>query len=162
AGLPGGANSVQIAGIEPLYASTDVPGRYSIVVSAQGENPPLELADAAFDGDAKTKWLDFAETPGSNRSGPNTNKASWIQWQYLAGVDRPVINLRWLSSVHARSPQPVRASLQGVIVARNPEENTLGLLDETGFQFLKLDSSVAAAPVGERVRLRGQIQFGAK
>ena len=40
--------------------------------SAQGENPPNEYASRAFDGDPKTKWLDFAP------------HGSWIQYDYRA------------------------------------------------------------------------------
>lgn len=55
------ADSVQLAEIEPLYAANGPKGRFSVVVSAQGENPSMELAEKAFDGDVRTKWLDFGE-----------------------------------------------------------------------------------------------------
>ena len=38
--------------------------------SAKGENAPRETADAAFDGDPKTKWLDLSPA------------GSWIQYRY--------------------------------------------------------------------------------
>lgn len=129
-GLPGGATCVQLAEIEPIYASDEGNGngKVSIVVSAQGENAPMELATAAFDGNASTKWLDFAAAGG-------TNKSSWIQWQYLPGDELPVISLRWLSAVRTRPPQPIRMRLEGVAVAWTPQSRTLGFLDESGFQF---------------------------
>ncbi len=153
-GLPGGATCVQLAEIEPLYAAHESNGKLSVVVSAQGENAPMETALAAFDGNASTKWLDFAEAGG-------TNKSSWIQWQYLAGEDAPVIDLRWLKAVRTRPPQPIGLRLEGVVVAWIAESRALGLLDETGFQIFKLRSSAIQGQPGDRVRLRGRLQFEA-
>jgi PAS domain S-box-containing protein len=151
-GLPGGATCVQLAEIEPLYDARASNGKFSVVVAAQGENAPMETALAAFDGNASTKWLDFAAAGG-------TNKSSWIQWQYLAGEEAPVISLRWLSAVRTRPPQPIRLRLEGVVVAWIAESRTLGLLDESGFQFFKLRSTDLQGQPGDRVRLAGRLQF---
>jgi PAS domain S-box-containing protein len=152
AGVPGGATCVQLAEIEPLYAGREGNGKFSVVVAAQGENAPMEGALAAFDGNASTKWLDFAEAGG-------TNKSSWIQWQYLAGEETPVISRRWLSAVRTRPPQPIGLRLEGVVVAWIAESGTLGFLDESGFQFFKLRSSHIQGQPGDRVRLAGRLEL---
>ena len=151
-GLPGGANCVQLAEIEPLCAAHESNGKFSVVVAAQGENAPMETALAAFDGNASTKWLDFAQAGG-------TNKSSWIQWQYLAGQEAPLIDLRWLKAVRSRPPQPIRLRLEGILVAWIAQSRTLGLLDETGFQFFKLRSPDIQGQPGDRVRLTGRLQI---
>ena len=43
-GLPGGANSIQLAEIEPLTDHRDGGAKLSLVVSAQGEHAPMETA----------------------------------------------------------------------------------------------------------------------
>jgi signal transduction histidine kinase len=148
-----GANSVQLAEIEPLYAANDTSGNGSIVVTAQGENPPLETAEAAFDGDTTTKWLDFA-------SEGNTNKSSWIQWQYVNGESLTVINSRWLREAWAQKSAPIRLQLEGVVVSLRPEADILGFLDETGFQLLKLAAPPGSIRPGDRVRIAGRLEIG--
>ena len=157
--VPGGvdADSVQLAEIQPIYAAEVPKGPFSIIVSAQGENPPMELAEKAFDGDVRTKWLDFGETGGP--SGSNTNRSSWIEWQYLADVGAPVISLRWLRTVRSRPPQPIRLRLEGVAAYWRPDTQTLGLLDDTGFQAFKLEHPIAGIQTGDRVLLEGQPRF---
>ena len=101
-GLPG--NPVQLAEIEPLYASSETNTPVSLVVSAEADNPPTEATESAFDGDPKTKWLDFTITDPA--------KPCWIQWQYIpAEKDLPVINLRRLDSL-AGNMEKVRKSAQ--------------------------------------------------
>ena len=145
------ANSVQIAEIEPLLApgATNVP--FSILVSAQGENPVTEAAEMAFDGDPKTKWLDFADG--------KTNKASWFQWEYLPPEEMAVINLSQLRAARSRVPPPVQLNLTGVVASISGSSN-LGFLDETGFQSFALGASPTNVQAGDRVVLRGRVQFG--
>ena len=154
------ADSVQLAQIEPLYDTSDLNHRFSVVVSAQGENPPMELAIRAFDDDLKTKWLDFGEAPDSQKSGSNSNRASWIQWQYMTGTDVPVIDLRWLRTVRGRPAPPVKLQLEGVVASWNSRTKTLGFLDDTGFQLFELDSFRSDVRYGERIRLTGQPRCG--
>ena len=162
-GVPGGATCVQLAEIEPLYSLRDHGGKFSLVVSAQGENRPMEVADSAFDGDAKTKWLDFAASTAARRSPANTNKSSWVQWQYLAGESIPVMNLHWLRSVNARAPDPIRLALEGIVVSWNPDSRVLAFLDTTGFQPFHL-AGFQAQPLqtGDRIRICARPQFGEK
>jgi len=48
-------------------------------ITAQGENPPNETMEKAFDNSIDTKWLDFA------KANPTT-RASWIQYQSTSGT----------------------------------------------------------------------------
>ena len=99
---PGDATAVQLGEVEPLYRNKETPSRFSLVVSADSENPPMESADRAFDGDARTKWLAFSH-PGS--------QASWIQWQLISKVDDlPVINLLRLNRLLAEPPATANTS----------------------------------------------------
>jgi len=154
------ADSVQLAEIEPLLAPGDPKDGITLVVSAQGENPPVEVATMAFDGDVKTKWLDFGQSRQSKQPGSNTNKASWIQWRYLAGTGPGVIDLRLLRTLRSRPPQPVKLEMEGVVVSWDPSTKTLGFLDDTGFQLFELASLNPEIRPGTRIRLSGQPRFG--
>jgi signal transduction histidine kinase len=80
--------AIQLAELEPLYSDPQANARFSMVVSASGENPPMERADMAFDHDNQSKWLCF--TPSITNI--------WIQWQCLPKVEGlPLINLGQLS-----------------------------------------------------------------
>src|SRR6187549_2007561 len=74
------ANSVQLAEIELLGATEDdlepIP-IFTDTITAQGDNPPSELAVKLFDGRVETKWLD-------NKPRNRETCASWVQWQYAA------------------------------------------------------------------------------
>jgi signal transduction histidine kinase len=153
-GAPDGASSLQLAEIEPLYPSNLGQDQFGMAIEAQGDNPPIEAAEAAFDGDSKTKWLDFTDDG-------NTNKSTWIQWQYFAAPGSPVINLRKLRAARNHAPLPVRLLLRGVVVAWRPESATLGFLDESGFQLFKLDPPVSGLKAGLHIRLAGVMKFGA-
>ncbi len=146
------ANSVQLAEIEPLYASNEDSTRYSVVVSSRGDNPPNETAEKIFDGNPKTKWLDF--TPG------DTNRASWIQWQYASGQDSAVINLDQLHDARPWKPRLVKLDLTGVALAVNPSGDRIALLDETGMQWFDMGSPATGVRPGNQIRLTGQLQFG--
>jgi len=150
--VPGtnGANSVQLAGIEPLYVEkSETP--LSLVVSAQGDNPPNESVEMAFDDRPETKWLDFADGRPA--------KSSWIQWQYLAVQSVPVINLNRLLAAKPPSPQPVALHFRGIVVSWNSPSNIVGLLDETGFDWFKLGAPLGDIRPGDRVSISGQLQL---
>jgi PAS domain S-box-containing protein len=154
ANLPGGASCVQLAEVEPVYSSKDPGGKYSLLLSAEGENPPIETLEAAFDGKARTKWLSFTDDD-------NTNRSSWIQWEYLPGGDPPVLNLRWVKALQAQRPTPVQLKLEGVVVSWDANSNRLGFLDETGFQQFRLQpAGPQALQPGDRIALTGQLELG--
>ena len=63
----------QLSAVEPLYADEEKNGQYSVVVGCSGENPPLETAAMAFDGDSRSKWL--------SGNSVDVGQPAWIQWQ---------------------------------------------------------------------------------
>src|SRR4030095_5338381 len=125
---------------------------FSGVVSVQRENPPVESADMLFDGNPRTKWLDYARA--------NTNRFSWIQWQYLSGEKGPIINLHRLRAARLQSPRPLKLQLEGVAVSWDSIVKTLSFLDETVCQVFELSSSIVEVRPGDRIRLGGRLQFG--
>ena len=93
---------MQLAELEPLYSDPPEDARYSLVVSASGENPPMEKTEMAFDHDSRSKWLCF---------NPAADETVWIQWQGVPRVEGlPLINLdqfnRLLTRGHRPSPVP--------------------------------------------------------
>ncbi|HLH53734.1 MAG TPA: PAS domain-containing protein [Verrucomicrobiae bacterium] len=152
---PGGATCVQLAEIEPIYSARDPGGKYSILASAEGDNPPVEAVECVFDGKPRTKWLNFPEDD-------NTNRASWVQWEYLPGGEPKVINLRWVKALQARRLVPIELNLEGVVVYWNPATKLLGFLDETGFQQFNLRSADAQIQIGDRVLLTGRFEIGSE
>lgn len=148
-----GGNSVQLAEIEPLYGAGEGDNGLSLVVSAAGENPPRETTEEAFDENLESKWLDFISVPGQ------TNRTSWIQWQYIPRVRERVVNLRWLQGAGSRSAEAPQVRLEGVVVSWNAEDRELGFLDGSGFQRLRLGGAGGEFDSGEKIRLGGQLTF---
>ena len=95
---PAAGTSVQLAELTPLGETDDdidtIP-TIEDLVTAKGENPPLESALQLFDGHVETKWLDRADTDPANRS-------SWIQWQYLNQPGLVVTNVKQLFGLRTR------------------------------------------------------------
>ena len=149
---PGGANSVQLAELEPLYLA-DRATNLALVASCQGENPPVETVEMLFDGDTTTKWLDFAREP-------HTNHSSWVEWQYLRGDYPVVINLATLHALRLDKSQNSGVDLEGVIVSWNPTSHILGFLDETGFAQFRFRPSIAPCRWEIVPDLRAAVQFG--
>ncbi|MGO8678767.1 MAG: two-component system sensor histidine kinase NtrB [Limisphaerales bacterium] len=149
---PGKADSVQLAELEPLPGRSGSQEPLSVIVSAQGDNPPVENSEKLFDGDPKTKWLDFADA--------EANRASWVEWHYASGLDKPVISLDRLCSAHAPPRPALRLGMEGVVVATGPMSGQVDLLDETGFQPFVLDPPAANLRAGQRVRLSGKLRLG--
>jgi len=85
----------QIARIEPLYADPQADAKYSLVIEANADNPPLESAEMAFDPEPRSKWLSLVY--------PDPAAPVWIQWQLAPRKeDFPVINQRQLTSLARR------------------------------------------------------------
>lgn len=81
-------------------AASDTTDDHLGTITAQGQNPPNEVATNAFDNNLSSKWLDFANAYPSTRQ-------SWIQYQYLTGVQRLVTNYTITSGADA-STYPAR------------------------------------------------------
>ncbi|MGA2243949.1 MAG: PAS domain-containing sensor histidine kinase [Verrucomicrobiota bacterium] len=147
--MPEGANSVQLAEVEPHWAATENIEGLSLVVSAQGENPPWEVVQCAFDGDSTTKWLDY--------SAQSTNRASWIQWQFAAINGPPVLAINELHARRPRDKNPSKLDLQAVIVGHS--DISLSLVDRTGFTVIRVGLPEDVGSPGDRVHLTGDLEF---
>jgi signal transduction histidine kinase len=125
---PSQANSIQLAEIEPLGETEDdfdpLP-IFADLITAQGENPNLEGASSAFDGQINTKWLDFAnQNP--------TNRASWIQWQYTDHTGLIITNFERLAELRSQAGHGYAARIHGWVVGRSEASGQWCLMDETG------------------------------
>jgi len=89
-----------------------------MVVSAQGENQPLETVEKAFDGSTTTKWLDFANSNPATRS-------SWIQYQYAGGLECVVTNY----TITSANDAPERDPANWVLLGSNDGGATWATLD---------------------------------
>ena len=147
------ANAIQLAEIEPILEDHGASNSLSILVSAKGENPPLETAEMLFDHDSRTKWLDFPAVG-------QTNKTSWVQWQYIPADDLAVIGLRRLRRSQAFPVRTITAKLEGIVVSWNPQSKILGFLDPTGFRLLELVAPQTNVNAGDRIQLSGPLWFG--
>jgi alpha-mannosidase len=93
-------------------------------ITAQGENPPNEVALNAFDNNPETKWLDFA-------NGNPSTRASWIQYQFANGLQRVVTNYTITSANDSPERDPANWRLMG-----SNDGNTWTTLDiQTGQVF---------------------------
>ena len=146
---PASARSVQLAELEPLYGQTNAGAGYSVVATSQAENPPSETSDLLFDGDAGTKWLDFAEA--------TANRSSWVEWHYVPWRGRRTINLDRLSLAASPTRRHTKLNFEGVVVAYEPVRKMVGLLDGSGFQMVSAPSNSVALEPGERVRISGEL-----
>jgi len=83
------ATEVQIAELEPLYKRTEDERACTLVVAASDENPAIEGAEQAFDGDPTTKWLSVGS--------PRAASPEWLQWQCVPAEEGlPIVNRREL------------------------------------------------------------------
>jgi len=103
-------DSLQLAGLLRL--------NFQGVVTAQGENPPNETANNAFDGRYGTKWLDFANQHPGTRS-------SWINYQYPD--QRACTVSRYMLTSANDAPERDPADWQ--LLASNDRGTTWTLLD---------------------------------
>ena len=144
------------AKIEPIYASDDKQNSLSLVVTSQGENPAShETADKAFDHNTNTKWLDFIH--GTADSQTHLSEPIWIQWQYVAGQNNPVVDLDQIRPSPTPPPRRLQLQLEGVAVGGS--SNRIGFLDETGFQWIGLAGLPSPVRTGRHLQIRGRLQF---
>lgn len=148
---PSEANSVQLAGLEPLGETEDdldpVP-LFADRITAQGENPNLENVFNLFDGQIDTKWLDFANQH------PDT-RASWIQWQYTDHTGLIITNIAHLTELRSQAARQYAVRIEGWVVGPLETSNQWCLLDATGninFQTTPLPSGFSP---GQRVCVEG-------
>ncbi|MDG3005527.1 discoidin domain-containing protein [Paludisphaera mucosa] len=109
--------------VDALYASATLPmptnvalGAAPAVVSARGDNAGAgEDKLHAFDGDVRTKWLDFSST-------------SWIQYQFAGGIEQLVKSYS-ITSANDTALYPGRAPRSWVLKGSNDGVNWT-ILDE--------------------------------
>jgi signal transduction histidine kinase len=164
-------DAVQLSEVEPLYADAEKDGEYSVVVGCSRDNPPLETAEKAFDGDSRTKWLSAPVEVGS---------PAWIQWQSVPREETmPVISQAQLDRLArslalaklprqtnkltdqtapplARKHSTLRLNAVAVFVDTNA--GAVGLVDQTGFQRFQLSPWPKHLAPGLRVDLSGDLQ----
>ena len=152
---PSAADCIQLAEIEPLGATEDDMDPAPIfedLITAQGDNPPLETRWQAFDGLIETKWLDHASQNPAMRG-------SWIQWQYRNQAGLSVTNLARLLGLRTRASKGYAVRIEGVLAGRLPGTNVMGFWDPTGYLEI-LDVAVGAQlPAGQRVLVEGTSQW---
>ena len=149
---PTAANAVQLAEIEPMGETEndlDPVPTFADAISAQGENPPLELSRFVFDGQLETKWLDYASQFASNRS-------SWIQWQYSAPLNVVVKNVRDLLSLRSAAHNAYAVQMDGRIIGRLPGTNTFCFMDATGNLEVRAMGDTGGIFPGQQVLLTGK------
>src|ERR1035437_2092527 len=155
---PTAADCIQLAEIEPLGATEDdlepVP-IFEDLITAQGENPPLETRWQAFDSQVETKWLDHASQNPATR-------ASWIQWQYTNQASLVVTNVKRLLGLRARASKGYAVRIEGVLAGRLPGTNLLGLLDTTGYLEISDVEGGTQLSAGQRVLAEGTSQWANK
>lgn len=148
---PSEANSVQLAGLDPLGETEDdldpVP-LFADRITAQGENPNLEKVSNLFDGQIDTKWLDFADQH------PDT-RASWIQWQYTDHTGLIITNLAHLTELRSRAANRYAVRIEGWIIGQLETSNEWCLMDTTGNISLRTMPLQPRFSPGQRVCVEG-------
>lgn len=147
---PRSANSVQLAEIELLGLTTNDTSPTPIFldrITVQGDNPPLESVDHAFDGRVETKWFEAPED--------RTTCASWIQWQYEAPAHVVITNLARLQQLHTRAGAGYPVRLSAVVAGKIAGTDEVELMDDTGFLEMKGPAELFQLTPGQRVELSG-------
>ena len=148
---PSEADSVQIAGLDLLGETEDDLDPTPIFadrITAQGDNPNLESMFNLFDGQADTKWLDFANQH------PNT-RASWIQWQYTDHAGLVISNIAQLTELRSHAAGHFAVRIEGVIVGPMETTNEWCLMDATSNTVFQSPSAQGRFSPGQRVLVRG-------
>ncbi len=148
---PSEANSVQLAGLEPLGETEDdldpVP-LFADRITAQGENPNLENVFNLFDGQIDTKWLDFANQH------PDT-RASWIQWQYTDHTGLVISNIAQLTELRSQAAKQYAVRIEGWIIGPLEASNQWCLMDATGNINFQTTPLLLGFSPGQRVCVEG-------
>ncbi|MGC3957796.1 MAG: hypothetical protein QM813_07560 [Verrucomicrobiota bacterium] len=149
------ANSVQLAEIE-LMGTTEndlepIP-IFTDAITAQGDNPPSELAGKLFDGRVETKWLD-------NKPRDRSTCASWVQWQYAAPAETVVTNISQLAALRARANDGYRVQIEGVVVGRTGADHEWSIADAAGCVEISALAGEEGLQPGQFVTFSGVSQW---
>ena|GEM_PF-1185698 len=152
---PSDAQAVQIAELELMGNSAEDLSPTPIfadLITAQGENPPLESVQEIFDGREETKWLDqtakYTKTHGS-----------WIQWQYLDQSGLVITHLQKLRMLPPASSESYPVRLEGTLVGLGCDSNAVSILE--GMDFIEVSgiTNIADFQPGQQVRLSGRSRW---
>ncbi|HEV8542467.1 MAG TPA: hypothetical protein VGR78_08745, partial [Verrucomicrobiae bacterium] len=140
----------RVGGGEPI----DITPRAGDLVTAQGENSPVETRWRLFDSDPKTKWLDYAVEHPATRS-------SWVQWEYEAADASGADFVQLLSTVRevqekarAAAFYSYRIALNGEVVWASAQRKMIVLQDDSGGVLLALDPAKYGLQAGQKISLR--------
>lgn len=147
---PTNANSVQLAELEPLL-DDPIARSFTLLASSQGENAPTEPVDQLFDGDAKTKWLDYAAS--------SSNHASWVEWRYVKGPGHRVLDMNREQAAQSLSPTEFELRLPVTMLFADKARAMAGLGDPTGFQWVHLDPWPEGLVPGTQMILHGELKI---
>ena len=146
------ADAVQLAEIEPLGA---LPGErsplpiFADAIAANGDNPPLESAFQAFDGQVETKWL-------QRITGGSGALASWIQWRYLDQSRLVITNLSELRWLRERAKEAYPVQIEAVVVGPGSAPGRLWVLDATEAAEISGVADASRLVPGQHVLLAGK------
>ena len=147
---PKSANSVQLAEIELMGRSPDDTSPTPIYldkITVQGDNPPLESVDHAFDALVETKWLDAPKD--------KSTCASWIQWQYQAPTNVVITNIARLHKVRMRAAAGYPVRLEAVVAGKIAGSSSVELLDDSGFLEMNGPPELFQPVPGQRILVEG-------
>jgi len=147
---PKSANSVQLAEIELMGRTpgdTSPTPVYLDKITVQGDNPPLESVDHAFDGLVETKWLDIPKD--------NSTCATWVQWQYEAPSSVLVTNIARLHELRMRAAAGYPIRFEGVVAGKIAGSSMVELLDDSGFLEMAGPPELFQLVPGQRVLVEG-------
>ena len=147
---PAKASSVQLAGLDLLFAKPMVAADLTALVRSQGEYPPFQTTENLFDNNANTKWLDA--------TGPTNTRASWIEWRYAAGGGAATIDLDRDEIPQSHGPKHTQLRLDAAVVFTDPRAGTVGLVDRTAFVRFHLSPWPEQLAPGLHVHLSGDLQ----
>jgi hypothetical protein len=159
------AHELVTVSLNPLTASGAVqPFQYQFMISdhmpdsgiitARGENPPLETRDKAFDNYPNTKWLDLVVPNGSTNF-------SWIQFVYPGGETHVVNQYSITSANDAPERDPQNWRIYGVdgaggltlldtrtnqVFGGRMQKVTFGFTNFTAFRGYRLEITRVANP----------------
>jgi len=147
---PVDAGCAQLAEVEVLFQDARNAGSLTLLASSQGENSPVETLENLFDGDARTKWLD--------PSAASPFHASWIEWHYVRGFGRGVINLNREQLTAPLAPKRLELRLPATVLFTDPRQGVAGLGDQTDFHWIHLDPWPGGIAPGAQIVLEGELQ----
>jgi signal transduction histidine kinase len=147
---PANANSVQLAGLDLLFANPAVATNLTPLIRSQGEYPPFETTENLFDNNPNSKWLDT--------TGPTNTRASWIEWRYAVGGGGQTIDLDQDEVSRSHAPKHSQLRLNAVVIFVDPKAGAVGLVDQTACARLQLSPWPEHLEPGLLVQLSGELQ----